>query len=443
MPDTCVLILLDGLGDRAHEALGGRTPLQAARTPTLDRLAAAGSSGLYHAGIHGQALPSENAHFSMFGYGPEEFPGRGPLEALGAGIALEPGDVAVLAHITSVEQHDNTLVVKKETDSVPETDARALAESVKCYTHDGIDIRLHHTGGLFGVLILRGAVSSKITDTNLMCEGMAIPAIRPRRDATECPAARKTAAALTGYLNWAFHRLQEHPVNTARRSRGFASMNFVVTQRAGQLKTIEPFSLRYGLRGASIASGLVYHGLCACLGIDAMRDKDSSDPAADIARRIDMARDARARYDFIHVHTKAPDQAAHEKNPLKKRDVIEALDAALGRSLGPLIDDPSVLLVIASDHSTPSGGPMVHSGETVPLMFAGSGVRCDAVHRFDEISAAGGALGPVRGRELMYLILNHLDRAKLQGTLADPADRPFFPETYEPFRLDHEPGDTS
>lgn len=434
MPGKCVLILLDGLGDRAHASLGGLTPLQAARTPFLDCLATCGSSGLYHAGIPGQALPSENAHFAMFGYGSSEFPGRGTLEALGAGITLGPGDVAVLAHITGVEEQNGQFIVRKETDVLPEHDARSLMESVSHFTSGPVSVRLQHTGGLFGVLILQGPVSPRITDTNLMCEGLPIPAIRPRAAAEDDPAARSTASALTEYLGWAYHTLRRHPVNTQRSARGHVPMNFLVTQRAGQLTRVEPFTVRYGLRGLSISSGLIYQGLCAFLGIDVLRDHDSRDPAADIARRVDMARAALPRHDFIHVHTKAPDEAAHEKNPLKKKDVIEALDSGLGRAMGPLIADPSVLVVIASDHSTPSSGPMVHSGETVPLVFAGPGVRRDAVSRFDEISAAAGALGPVRGGELIYLILNHLDRAKLQGTLADPADRPFFPENYEPFR---------
>ena len=71
----------------------------------------------------------------------------------------------------------------------------------------------------------------------------------------------------------------------------------------------------------------------------------------------------------------------------------------------------------------------------MPLTFFGQGVRRDKVSRFDEVSAAGGALGTVRGRELMYLLLNHLDRAKLQGIMDTPVDQPYWPGHYQPFRL--------
>jgi 2,3-bisphosphoglycerate-independent phosphoglycerate mutase len=389
--------------------------------------------------VPGQALPSENAHFAMFGYDPAEFPGRGPLEALGAGINLDPDDVALLAHITGVEERTGSLIVRQETARLPEPDASALVAAVADYAARDVAMRFHHTAGLFGVLVLKGLVSPLITDTNLMQAGLVIPALRPLQQAAHCPAAKNTVAALTAYLSWAYCRLRQHPVNTSRSRRGLPSMNFVVTQRAGQLKKTERLSERYGLKALSISSGLIYHGLCTSLGIDVRRDTDSGDPADDIARRVRMARDALGGYDLIHVHTKAPDEAAHAKKPVKKKEVIEALDRGLAAALGPLADDPSVLLVITSDHSTPSAGRLIHSGEPVPLLVAGAGVRCDTVRRFDEISVAGGALGLLRGRELMYLILNHLDRAKLQGTQPDPFDHHFSPETYEPFRLEATP----
>ena len=99
------------------------------------------------------------------------------------------------------------------------------------------------------------------------------------------------------------------------------------------------------------------------------------------------------------------------------------------------MDDPELLIIVTADHSTPSAGPLIHSGEPVPLTFFGQGVRRDNVRRFDEISTAAGALGCVRGKELMYLILNHLDRSKLQGIMDTPIDQPFWPGNYEPFKI--------
>jgi 2,3-bisphosphoglycerate-independent phosphoglycerate mutase len=94
----CILLLLDGLGDRSHPVLSGRTPLQAAHTPNLDKIASLGMNGLFHAHLQGTALPSELAHFLMFGYRLEDFPGRGVVEALGEGLDIRERDVAHMIH---------------------------------------------------------------------------------------------------------------------------------------------------------------------------------------------------------------------------------------------------------------------------------------------------------------------------------------------------------
>jgi 2,3-bisphosphoglycerate-independent phosphoglycerate mutase len=118
-----------------------------------------------------------------------------------------------------------------------------------------------------------------------------------------------------------------------------------------------------------------------------------------------------------------------------KKEVIEALDRGIGKAIEPFINDPKVVLFITSDHSTPSSSPLIHSGEPVPLTIYGQGVRRDTVRRYDEIHVAGGALGTVRGQEMMYLILNHLDRIKLTGIMDTPDDQPYWPGRYQPFQV--------
>lgn len=436
MAKKCVLILLDGLGDRACDMFDGRTPLEAAQTPALDELARMGASGLYHAGRPGLALPSENAHFAMFGYGEDEFPGRGPLEALGAGIRLAPGDAAVLAHLVGVKERDHSLVLVKDRAKADPKEAEDLAEAVAEYETRGIRIRFKRIHGLFGVLVLSGEVSPHFTDTNPMTDGVSLFEVLPYASHTGDPAAVNTAAAVKDYLVWAYRVLSGHPVNKARQADGRGTINALVTQRPGMPGSVQPFGQRWGLRGLSIGSGVMYKGLAGYLGMDFTEHPDTGDPGEDLAGRIESARQALLDYDFIHVHTKAPDQAAHTKDPQFKRAVIEVLDEAIGRSIGPLVEDPDVLVVAASDHSTPSTGPLIHSGEPVPLVFCGPGVRVDEVASFDEIAAARGALGPVRGEELMYLVLNYLDLAKLRGIMNTPEDQAFWPGNFKPFKLE-------
>jgi 2,3-bisphosphoglycerate-independent phosphoglycerate mutase len=163
---------------------------------------------------------------------------------------------------------------------------------------------------------------------------------------------------------------------------------------------------------------------------------DTDDPGVDLADRLRAACAALNDYDFIHVHTKGPDEAAHTKSPAAKKAMIEALDKGLGQAITPVLDDPDTLLVVTSDHATPCAGPLVHSGEAVVLCLLGQGIPRDSVERFDEVSAAAGALGQVRGKELMYLILNHTDRIKLTGIMDTPSDQAFWPGDYEPMRVE-------
>lgn len=156
MPRKCVLILLNGVGDQGQEALGRQTPLQAAHTPCLDRLAAMGANGLYHAAALGQAQPSELAHFALFGYDLADFPGRGPLEALGAGIALGSDEVAVLAHLASLANRGSERWVDVDEPQADAAEAAALTGAIAAYEAGGVEIRFAPIQGTSGVLILRG-----------------------------------------------------------------------------------------------------------------------------------------------------------------------------------------------------------------------------------------------------------------------------------------------
>jgi 2,3-bisphosphoglycerate-independent phosphoglycerate mutase len=432
------MILLDGVGDRSYPELNHLTPLQAARTPFIDQLVRDGASGLYHAGLLGQALPSENAHFAIFGYDMQEFPGRGALEALGAGIPMDSGEVAILAHFVTVElSSDGTLVLVDGKPEASDEEITALIKSVGKYSADGVQVQLHHTHGYRGIVTLSGPgdVAPFITDSDPLFEGRPVAAVVPWADFANKKAPIKTSKILGSYLEWIHHTLHDHPVNIARQIEGRRMLNGLVTQRAGRLKRVTPFTKRWGLRGLSIASGLIYHGLAGYLGMDVCKVADTPHPGRDLAKRLESALAALSDHDFIHVHTKMPDQAAHTKDPSHKTQILELLDQGIGTVLKALTAQPELLIVIAADHSTPSAGPLIHSGEAVPLVFFGPGIRRDRVRHYDEVGAAAGALGPVRGKELMYLILNHLDRAKLQGLMDTPVDQPYWPGGAKRFRV--------
>jgi len=435
MPEKCILLLLDGLGDRSYRELDFKTPLQAAKTPVLDRVAVESANGLYHAACIGQALPSENAHFIMFGYDIKEFPGRGALEALGAGIELQNKDVAVLSHFAGITESEKILVLEQGKPVISDGETREFVNVVREFETGGVRIRFHPTGGIRGIITLHGSVSPFITDSDPFVNNRPLINIQPWDGYGDDPATANTAVALKKYLIHVYHKLQMHPINQARIKNGKVPINSLVTQRAGQLKNVTPFADRYGLRALSMASGMMYWGLGRYIGLDIKKVTDTENPGNDLAERIQMAYEYLNDYDFIHVHTKTPDEAAHMKNPLAKKSVIESLDQGIGKVIQPLLEDPELLFIVTADHSTPSSGPLIHSGESVPIMFHGSGVRRDRVRQFDEVSAVSGALGTLRGKELIYMVLNHLNRSKLHGIMDTPVDQPYWPGKYKCFKL--------
>ena len=183
-----------------------------------------------------------------------------------------------------------------------------------------------------------------------------------------------------------------------------------------------------------IALGAIYLGLARELGMTSVRVPDGKDPGADLRERIRTALSDTV-HEFIHVHTKAPDQAAHTKDPLRKRDVIESLDRGLDQLLEAVEKRDDLLVAVTGDHSTPSSSLLIHSGEPVPVCIVGPEVRRDGVTAFDEISAAGGCLGFLRGAELMLMLLNYSNRSTLMGHRLGAVEKQYVPADYRPFRM--------
>ena len=288
--------------------------------------------------------------------------------------------------------------------------------------------------GIDGFLILSGGVTDKITDSDPIYEGKPLMEVMPTLQKEVSPISVKTSEILNKYIIRSYRRLSGHRINSGRISRKLPPVNALVTQRAGKKRPLISFRDRWGLRGLSISSGAIYHGLCSEIGMDVRKAADTGNVEEDLKQRLYLAKDA-VDYDFIHVHTKMPDEAGHTKNPWHKKDVIEAIDRAMSVAVNEIVKDREVLFVVTADHSTASSGEMIHSGETVPLTMVGKYVRKDKVGEFNEISCPRGGLGIVRGKELMHLILNFLDRAKMQGLMDTPVDQPYYPGNYRPLSL--------
>ncbi len=424
----CLLILLDGLADRACAELEGRTPLMHASTPNLDRLAEMGCCGYFHATTPGQALPSEEAHFAMMGYDSTLFPGRGFLEGLGEGFPFNDDDVLFLAHLAFFQAKGGHLLLIEKKPKLPEEQAESFFAAVRDYTGPRGRARFHRARGSSGVLVLSGDLDPRVTDSDPMLPGRPLQVPRPWVGLENDRQALHTAALLTDYLRFAHARLDGHPLNRVRRLAGQPLVNGVLTQRAGR-RTWAPSLLQaWGLKVLSLSSAPVYRGLFEFMGAEALLMPENHDPGREVETKLETALTRLDQdCDLVHLHTKAPDEAAHLKDPRLKASVITAIDRGLASLPALLAQRDDLLVAVTGDHATPSVGDLIHSGEPSPLLLAGSGVWRDQVARFDEVACAGGALGLLRGREFMLTVLALMDRAKLVGLRDSPRDLPYYP----------------
>ena len=427
----CVVLLLDGLGDRSHPVLKNRTPLEAAKTPALDSIAVKSACGLYHTTFFGEPMPSEIAHLIMFGYDRDDYPGRGYLEALGSGIEFAENEIALLCHLWSVKEDDGILYLHQGRPEAENSECSELFEFMNSSCSRKGDLRIIQTAKQDGILVMKGSPS--ISDSDPIRAGRPLIEVKPLTSAPDSRRASASSEKLNQYIRRSYTELCSHKINIDRIRWGLAPLNCIVTQRAGAKRSIKSFHELNGMKGLVIASGRVYEGISRYTGMDFIKCKDTGNVEADYTERIRTAVKELKNYDFIHVHTKMPDEAAHKGDPLLKQKVIEQIDSAIKNAATPLLKDKGVILVVAADHSTASSGNLIHSGEPVPIMIHGSTVRVDKVKKFDEVSASSGSLGCIRGKEFLYTLLNAADRIRLPGFTDDPDIPLFWPGNYEPF----------
>ena len=390
-----VLVLLDGLGDRAHEALGGRTAGEAAATPNLDALAARGSCGLLYGIGPGRAPSSEVAHWAMLGYRPDEFPGRAVFEALGRGQAVSGEHVFAYAALRPSERREEGWWLTGRPD--PERDAEeaeALVARCDGIEVDGLRFSLTHVWRGEAVLRISGGADERVTDTDAFFRDRH-PVLRPR---ALVPDAARTARACEAWTREVMRRLDGE------------RFNVITLKWFGRARTVPSFRERHGVDGAFAARSAFLRGLGACVGLDPV-DGD-----------LDLGF-AGARLDggdtFVYLHDKRADEAGHTKDPRAKQRAIEELDA----ELAPVLERAAHAVVcVTGDHATPASPEVIHSGDPVPLLVAGPGVRADTVTSFGEQPCSTGILGQLRGPDLMPVLLNASDRPLFLGSRPTPVD---------------------
>ncbi|GAA4889913.1 alkaline phosphatase family protein [Actinomycetospora straminea] len=427
-----VLVVLDGLGDRPVPALGDRTPSEAAHTPVLDELAARGASGWHLPFGWGRAPSSELAHWAMFGYADVPFPGRAVLEALGAGIEVPPGVAVTHAALrTSAVGPDGRVWITGRAASTDGDDAAALLGDVAAVAADH-GMRLEALGGRGEALLVLGDdADGRVTDSDPFFEDRH-PWLRVLPH-DETPGAAPTADALTALLLDVRATLAEHPRNAARRDRGLPALDVLTTKWSGARGEVPGFAAQVGIPGAAVTSTRLYRGLAALLGLRSRHVPPYLDPRTDLGAELDdRLAAARELLDegaaFVHVHTKATDDAGHTKDPRAKLEVLEAADPGLA----PLLElAEHAVVAVTGDHATPSTGGVLHTGDPTPLVVAGPTVRSDGVTAFGEGPACAGWYGSVTARELLPLLLGHANRAAFLGHRPGARATPALPDAPE------------
>jgi 2,3-bisphosphoglycerate-independent phosphoglycerate mutase len=397
------VLLLDGLADRAHDALGGRTGNEAAVTPNLDALAARGSCGLLYAVGPGRAPSSEVAHWSMLGYRPEEFPGRAVFEALGRGQAVSDEHVFAYAALRPAERRDDGWWLTGRPDPGKDAElAEQLVERCNGIEVDGLTFSLAHVWRGEAVLRISGGADERVTDTDAFFRAWH-PMLRPQ---PLVPEAERTAAACEAWTREVMRRLEGE------------RFNVITLKWLGRPKRVPSFLERHGVSGAFAAESAFLRGLGTALGLEAVDAPETEDPVGDLRGRVALARERLDAGDtFVFCHQKTTDAAGHTKDPEVKRDTIASLDSALA-GLRPLVS--RAIVCITGDHATPASPDVIHSGDPVPLLVAGPGVRADGVTEFGELPFAAGILGHLRGPDLMPVLLNAADRPLFLGSRPTP-----------------------
>ncbi len=412
MKNKILLAIADGVGDRPCEILDWNTPLQYADTSNLDLLAAGGSCGimdLYHAGI---PVGTDLGHLILFGYGLEDYPGRGPIEAFGDGMELIGGDIAFRCNFATVDE--NGLICDRRAGRIRQG-TNELAAALNGLEIGGVQVHFKEATEHRAVMVLRGSgLSAKVSDTDPKKESQPVKKAVPK---DESPEAAFTAEILNQFLQKAQEILKNQPVNKEREQLGLPPANAIVTRGAGQMTKIEKITESLGFTACCIASERTVLGVARLAGFDILTDPAfTGNVDTDIHKKARFAVEALKKYDFVVLHYKATDLMGHDNDPFGKVKAIERYNDMLGEVMKGIETEIStpVIIALAADHSTPCERKE-HSGDPVPIVISGRNIRRDRVTAYNEIDCSEGGLGRIKGNDFNCTLLDYLEVTEKQG----------------------------
>jgi len=367
-----IVILGDGMADEPIPDLGGKTPLEHARTPHMDRLATEGACGMLRTIPDGYEAGSDIANMSILGYAPQRYyTGRGPLEAMSMGVDLASTDVAYRCNLVTVR---DGIMADFSAGHISSPEGAALFSSL-APTLPGVMVK---AGVSYRNLLIvpngKGATSTPPHDI----VGQDIAAYVPNNG---------DAPLLLACMAQSRDVFARHPVNIARVKAGKPPATQIWPWSGGRRPAFPLFKDKYGKTGGIISAVDLLNGIARCAGMEVITVPGATGYLdTDYDAKAKYALDAIRHLDFLYLHIEAPDEAGHLGSVEEKVRAIERVDGVVGK----IADEFDGVLAVLPDHPTPIR-IKTHSREPVPFVVRGKGK--DATTRFSEREAQKGSFG--------------------------------------------------
>ncbi|ODS40217.1 hypothetical protein BEH94_07415 [Candidatus Altiarchaeales archaeon WOR_SM1_SCG] len=403
-----LLIVIDGMSDRILKSYG-KTPLEMANIPNLDRMAKEGLCGILDVLGVGKRAGSDTAHLSLLGYDPYKFyTGRGPLEVAGAGIKLKEGDVSLRCNYATTDENFN--LISRTAGQISEKEGTGELEKILNEIELPIDYEFKNSLGYRCVLHLRGSgLSGNVCDSEPKKEGMKINEVKPTEYSRE---AEFTSKIINKFINNSYKILKDHPINLKRAGEGKLPANIIVPRGAGETPELENFYEKWKLKGAVIAGIGLIKGLGYLTGMDVMHIPTATGYIdSDFMAKGKAAVNALKDHDFVLLHAESTDEPSHDKDVKGKITALERVDEMIGYLMENVSD---TLIVVLADHTT-STDLGDHTADPTPIVLWGGNFIPDDVSKLTEKEMYKGGIHRIRGSDVMPLILDQINKTKKFG----------------------------
>jgi 2,3-bisphosphoglycerate-independent phosphoglycerate mutase len=396
-----VLFLGDGMADEPLAELGGKTPLEFAQTPNMDRIAREGRCGTFLSLPEGFPTSSDVANLSVLGYDLSEcYSGRGPLEAASRGIQLGEHDIALRCNLITAK---DGVLDEYSGGHISTEEARELIAALN--DRFGDDSICFYPGVSYrNLLVLRGKQFSHHVNYHKpdSSQGMQIKDILL---SPASPEAQSTAALLNTVQVESHDFLSSHPVNQRRVAQGKKPANMIWLWSPGGKPRLQSFSERYGKKGAIISAVDVIRGIGVLAGMEIVQVPGATGFIdTNYEGKADAALNVLDRSDFVFVHVEGIDEVSHLGKLPEKLQAIEDFDRRLiGRFLERCTYEIAIALL--PDHPVPIK-LRAHTCTPVPVAIRHPALAADSVKSYSERACARGPLGLLRGDQLMRTLFS-------------------------------------